>query len=79
MLCKDVDGTLILDYLGAEIRNSTIRDTENRIIHEVAVKEAYKFISSKYDRFLSSDDNKLASIYYLLKNYFTERIGEYWQ
>jgi len=79
MLCKDVDGTLILDYLGAEIRNITIRDTENKEIHEFHVNEAYKFISSEYNRFLSNDDNKLAGRYYLLKNYFSERIGEYWQ
>ena len=79
MLCKDVDGTLILDYLGAEIRNITIRDTENKEIHEFRVNEAYKFISSEYNRFLSNDDNKLAGRYYLLKNYFSERIGEYWQ
>jgi len=70
MIVRDLDGVLILDYLGAEFLKSINENPERAEEFENLFDLALKFIESEYSKRKQAQDKKLALRYYLLLNYF---------
>ncbi len=70
MMIKDLDGVLILDYLGEELWNKILKKIDSS--KEIFGK-AYDFIKKEYEKKRDSGERKLALRYYLLHNYFRAR------
>jgi hypothetical protein len=66
MVGPDVDGQVVLDYLG-----KTFRAHVN--IDRALIAKAFAFVNSEYERFVGSGDEKLASRYRQLGEYFEKR------
>jgi hypothetical protein len=75
MIVKDLDGVLILDYLGEEFRNKILKKIDSA--KEIFGK-AYDFVKKEYEQKRESGERKLALRYYLLHNYFRAKssVGE---
>jgi hypothetical protein len=69
LLAEDNDGQVIVDYLGATIRN-VLLDTE-------VVKNAYNFIIEECKRYKELQNSKLGFRYSLLRNYFESRLPDW--
>jgi len=65
MLIHDVDGQMIIHYLG-----QTFRDAINRSEHDAMYRDALEFIAQEYKRFRREGDSKLALRYFHLLSYF---------
>lgn len=67
MMVKDLDGVLILDYLGEEFWNKVLKkiDASKEIFDK-----AFNFVKKEYKQKRESGMRKLALRYYLLHNYF---------
>jgi len=67
MMVKDLDGILILDYLGEEFWNKVLKKTDTS---KEMFGKAYDFVKKEYEQKRESGKRKLALRYYLLHNYF---------
>jgi len=72
MIDKDLDGCLILDYLGEEFRNR-LKINLNGDIYDMA----QRYVEKKYKEKSNSGDKKLALRYEQLCNYFERRLSKF--
>jgi hypothetical protein len=70
LLCQDVDGRWIVDFLGQGNRDIVEQDKECL----AAVPKAYKFVRREAIRFREESNTKLALRYYLLQQYIESRL-----
>jgi len=68
MVIQDTDGRFMLDFLGAKIKESS----EN-VIDTKLVASALEFVIDQYKKYLSDENDKLASRYYRLLRYIQSR------
>ena len=68
MIIRDTDGRLMIDFLGQKVKDFS-KDTFDK---ETLVK-AQDFVFSQYQKFTSEGNEKLASRYFRLLNYFQSR------
>lgn len=68
---RDMDGVMILDYLGKEIKDTKIK------IEDI-IKDAHRFIITSLKNHYSNNNYKLVKRYLLLQNYFETCISKYW-
>jgi hypothetical protein len=71
-ITTDVDGVLILDYLGKEIKNYEFDFSP-------VILEAFRFVQNSLKTFYQENNYKLISRYSLLENYFQVRIEKFWK
>ena len=77
IIVRDLDGVLILDYLGKDFIDN-INAHEDQAIkktYKESFENAFQFIESEYAKRRNSGDSKLALRYYLLMNYFKARMS----
>jgi hypothetical protein len=70
MICKDLDGVMILDYLGKGFLNN-IRKIDS---FEEIIRKAQEFAKQGYLQNREKMERKLALRYFLLQNYFRARL-----
>lgn len=68
MVIQDTDGRYILDFLGEKIKEAS----EN-VIDTKLVASAFDFVIEQYRKYSKDDNDKLASRYYRLLQYFQSR------
>jgi len=76
MIVKDLDGYLILDYLGEEFRNRFLNFPfrgEMTAFDDI-YSTAFDYVGKEYMKRKDTGDSKLALRYYLLFNYFKARL-----
>jgi hypothetical protein len=75
MMVKDLDGVLILDYLGEEFWDKILKKIDSS---KVIFSKAYDFVRKEYEKKRDSGERKLALRYYLLHSYFRAKssVGE---
>jgi len=69
MIIRDTDGRYMLDFLGAKVK-----EIAGNSIDSKDVKNALAFVKSQYEQFVTEKNEKLASRYYRLLNYFSSRL-----
>lgn len=72
MLCQDIDGYCIVDFLGKGLRSLFSQD-DVAMLAEM-VRPAYNFVQSEANRFRKDGNSKLAVRYHLLKQYIESRL-----
>jgi hypothetical protein len=70
MIVRDSDGRYMLDFLG-----SKFKEVADEAIDSEVVKKALVFVQSQYEQFVTEKNEKLASRYYRLLNYFNSRLS----
>ncbi len=70
MIFQDTDGRVCLDFLGTKFK-----EISDKTLTIELIKEAWKFVSSEYERFAKEEDVKLTSRYFRLMYYFVSRKG----
>lgn len=70
MIVRDLDGVLILDYLGDEFMRSINESPERAKEYSNVFDLALQFVEAEYAKRKQAGDKKLALRYYLLLNYF---------
>ena len=70
MIMRDSDGRYMLDFLG-----STAREVAGEALDSEVVKNALAFVKFQYEQFVTEKNEKLASRYYRLLNYFNWRLS----
>jgi len=70
MIVSDLDGRMILDYLGKEFREKVLDKME---MFEEVFENAFKFVESEFVKRQKRRDSKLAERYFLLYTYFKTR------
>lgn len=70
MVVRDLDGVLMLDYLGNEFLKSIKQNSEQEEKLKGVFNLALQFVESEYAKRKQAGDKKLALRYYLLLNYF---------
>ena len=73
-LCRDTDGMMIVDFLGAGMRTLT-EPPEQEVLRGVA--KGYEFVCSEWKRFRDARDPKHALRYYRLKEYMESRLSNW--
>lgn len=68
-LSTDLDGVMIVDYLGKSAREMAGKFTNERIVN------AREYVSAEHERFSRQRDEKLAGRYRKLACYFDSRLG----
>jgi hypothetical protein len=68
LVCEDVDGLPLLDYLG-----EGFRALHSGTVLADAVREAYSFVEQEAKRWRAEKNSKLAFRYALLQRYFDAR------
>lgn len=75
MVCIDLDGLTVLDYLGSSVKEFFIdRGDELR----ESISKAMTFVSSEYERFKNGRNPELAQRYFMLRYYLRDRINRFW-
>lgn len=69
LIFEDVDGTLVLDFLGEEVYKYSVADPELIKL----VPNAYRFVRAAQLRWHAQNDSKLAERYDMLWDYFRSR------
>jgi hypothetical protein len=70
LLCKDVDGHSIVDYLGTEFRSLMKRAK----IEDDLVRKAFEFVREQTTKWQQEQNTKLAFRYNVLRQYFAGRL-----
>jgi hypothetical protein len=70
MIIRDSDGRYMLDFLGAQAKEIAGESIDSEV-----VKNALAFVKSQYEQFVTEKNEKLASRYYRLLNYFNLRLN----
>jgi hypothetical protein len=70
MITQDTDGRYMLDFLGIRAKAEMGRSFDQNM-----VVSAYEFVKSQSSKYLKSEDEKLASRYYRLLQYFHSRMS----
>jgi hypothetical protein len=68
MIVQDTDGRLMLDFLGTEVRTALSGSPSAEVIGK-----GHDFVESEYKRFRASGNEKLASRYFRLLQYYLAR------
>lgn len=72
VLAQDVDGFLIVDYLGKHFKQ-VMKDAK---IEEELIPKAFRFVDDQAKRWQQERNSKLAFRYNLLRQYFAARLSE---
>ncbi|MFX0209034.1 MAG: hypothetical protein ACFFDT_23825 [Candidatus Hodarchaeota archaeon] len=75
MVCTDIDGLPILDYLG-EISKLCFSSEVNLI--KESLNKAFNFVNNEWNRFKIDGNDKLALRYFMLRSYIMDRQKEFW-
>jgi hypothetical protein len=70
MIIRDSDGRYMLDFLGTKAKEIVGESIDSEI-----VKNALAFVKSQYEQYVTEKNEKLASRYYRLLNYFYSRLS----
>lgn len=75
MLVRDLDGFYILDYLGFQFADNFLKhlSDEEKKKTSTALDLAFDFVENEYKRLRDARDQKLASRYFMLYNYFKSK------
>ena len=68
MICPDIDGCLIVDFIGEQVHKTVPALAE-------PVRMAYEFVRNESERYRVARDSKLATRYFLLREYLKSRLG----
>ncbi len=77
LLCTDIDGCWIIDYLGTGIQDLLKPNASLLIKLRDIIHKAYEFVCAEAKRFRTEGNAKLALRYHLLQNYFESRLPQW--
>ncbi len=75
MMCVDLDGLTVLDYLGSSIKEFFIDCFDDL---QTSIKKGLAFVSSEYERLRGERNTELARRYFMLRYYMRDRINKFW-
>lgn len=75
MICVDLDGLQILDYLGGSIKDMF---SESSAGLNEPIKNALHFVNKEYENFRKKQNTRLANRYFMLRYYMLDRINKFW-